>query len=61
MWEQEANPVGYKSEYVSEQYALKKSLKGPKYKKQKKKIECFAKFIKRIRKSLKNVQLQLFV
>ena len=61
MWEQEAYPVAYKSEYVSEEYALKKSLKGLMYKKQKKNIECFAKFIKRIRRSLKNVQLELFV
>ena len=61
MWGQEANPVANKSEYIREGYALRKSLKGLKYKKQKKKIECFAKFIKRIRRSLKNVQLQLFV
>ena len=61
MWEREAYPVAYKSEYVSEGYTLKKSLKGLMYKKQKKKIECFAKFIKRIRRSLKNVQLELFV
>ena len=58
---QEANPVANKSEYIWEGYVLRKSLKGLKYKKLKKEIECFAKFIKRIRSILKNVQLQLFV
>ena len=31
------------------------------YKKQKKKTECFAKFIKRIRRGLKNIQLKFIV
>ena len=52
MRRQEACPVANKSEHIREEYALRKSLKGLKYKKQKKKIECFAKFIKRIRRSL---------
>ena len=47
---QEAYPVASKSEYIREGYAF--TLKGVKYKKQKKKNECFAKFIKRIRRSL---------
>ena len=33
MGEQEANPVANKSEYIREGYALRKSLKGIKYKK----------------------------
>ena len=62
MWRQEAHPVANKSEYIREGYALRKSVKGLKSaRNRKKKIECFAKFIKRIRRSLKNVQLQLFV
>ena len=47
VWGQEAYPVANKSEYIREGYALRKSLKGLKSKKQKKKIKCFAKFIKR--------------
>ena len=40
VWGQEANPVADKSEYISEGYALRKSPKELKYKKQKKKTEC---------------------
>ena len=47
VWGQEAYPVANKSEYIRERYASRKSLKGLKYKKQKKKIKCFAKVIKR--------------
>ena len=36
VWGQEAYPVANKSEYIREGYALRKSLKGLKYKKQKK-------------------------
>ena len=36
VWVQEANPVASKSEYNREGNALRKSLKGLKYKKQKK-------------------------
>ena len=36
MWGQEVNPVAHKSEYTREWYALRKSLKGLKFKKQKK-------------------------
>ena len=65
MWGQKANPVANKSEYIREgyvQYALRKSLKKNEVQEtEKKKIECFAKFIKKIRMTLKNVQLQLFV
>ena len=35
---QKDNPVARKSEYIREGYALRKSLKGLKYKKQKKKL-----------------------
>ena len=45
--------VANKSEYIWEGYVLRKSLKGLRYNKQKKGTECFAKFIKRIRRSLK--------
>ena len=38
VWGQEANPIANKSEYIREWYALRKSLKGPKYKKQKKEL-----------------------
>ena len=36
MWEQEANPVANKNEYITEghTYTFRKSLKGLKYKKQ---------------------------
>ena len=61
MKEQEANSVAYKSEYIRKGYALRKSLKGLKYKKQKKKSECFAKFIKRIRRGLETIQLKFIV
>ena len=37
MWGQEAKPAANKSEYIKEGYALRKSLKGLKDKKQKKK------------------------
>ena len=41
MWGQEGYPVANKREYIREGYALRKSLKGLKYKEQKKKkIEC---------------------
>ena len=36
VWGQEAYPVANKGEYIKEGYALRKSLKGLKYKKQKK-------------------------
>ena len=36
VWGQDADPVANKSEYIREGYALRKSFKGPKYKKQKK-------------------------
>ena len=62
MWRREANSVANKSEYIREEcregYELRKSLK---YKKQQKETECFAKFIKRIRRGLKNIQLQFTV
>ena len=46
MWGQEANPVTNKSEYIREGYALRKSLPGPKYKKQKKENWMFRKVYK---------------
>ena len=46
MWGQEANPVANKSEYIREGYALRKSLKGLKYKKQKKENWMFCKVYK---------------
>ena len=61
VWGQEANSVANKSEYIRKEYALRKSLRGLKYKKQKKKTECFAKFIKRTRRGLKNIQLKFIV
>ena len=42
---QEANPVANKSEYIREGYALRKSPKGLKYKKQKKENWLFCKSI----------------
>ena len=59
----QANSVANKSEYIREGYALRKSVKGPTRgtRDRKKKTEYFAKFIKRIRRSLKNVQLQFIV
>ena len=43
---QEAYPVANKSEYIREGYALRKSLKGLKYKKQKKENWMFCKVYK---------------
>ena len=48
MWGQEANPVTNKSEYITEGYALRKSLTGPRYKKQKKENWMFRKVYKKI-------------
>ena len=53
MWGQEANPVANKSEYIREGHALRKSLKGLKYKKQKKKNWMFCKVNKENQRSLK--------
>ena len=52
MWGQEANPVANKSEYIREGYALRKSLKGLKYKKQKKENWMFCKVYKENQKEL---------
>ena len=52
MWGQEANPVASKSEYIREGYALRKSLKGLKYKKQKKENWMFCKVYKENQKEL---------
>ena len=47
MWGQEASPVANKSEYyIREGYALRKSLKGLKYEKQKKENWMFSKVYK---------------
>ena len=43
VWGQEANPVANKSEYIREVYALRKCLKGLKYKKKKKENWMFCK------------------
>ena len=43
---QEANSVANKSEYIRKEYALGKSLKGLKYKKQKKENRMFCKVYK---------------
>ena len=48
VWGQEANPVTNKSEYIREGYALRKSLTGPRYKKQKKENWMFRKVYKKI-------------
>ena len=61
VWRQEANPVANKIEYIREGYALRNSLKRLKYKKQKKENWMFCKVYKRIKRGLKNVQLQFFV
>ena len=55
MWGQEVNPVANKSEYITEgyaQYTLRKSLKGLKYKKQKKENWMFCKVYKENQKDL---------
>ena len=52
VWGQEANPVANKSEYIREGYALRKSLKGLKYKKQKKENWMFYKVYKENKKEL---------
>ena len=52
MWRQETNPVAYKSEYIREGYALRKSLKGLKYKKQKKENWMFSKVYQENQKEL---------
>ena len=55
MWGQEVNPVANKSEYISEGYAqdaLRKSLQGLKYKKQKKENWMFYKVYKENQKDL---------
>ena len=52
MWGQEANPVANKTEYIREGYALRKSLKGLKYKKQKKENWIFCKVYKENQKRL---------
>ena len=52
MWGQEAYPVANKSEYIREGYALRKSLKGLKYKKQKKENWMFCKVYKENQKEL---------
>ena len=52
MWGQEANPVANKSEYIREGYALRKSLKGLKYKKQKKENWMFCKVYKENEKEI---------
>ena len=57
VWGQETNPVANKSEYNREWYALRKSLKRSKYKKQKKELNV----LQRESKELENVQLQLSV
>ena len=64
MREQEANSVANKSEYIRkeyEEYALRKSLKGLKYKKRIKENRMFCKVSKRIRRGLKNIQLKFIV
>ena len=61
VWGQEAYPVANKSEYIREGYALRKSSKDWSTRNRKKKTECFAKFIKRIRRGLKNIQLKFIV
>ena len=63
-WQREGNSVANKGEYIRKDYALRKSLKGMKYKlvqETEKKTECFAKFIKRVRRGLKNIQLKFIV
>ena len=52
VWGQEAYPVANKSEYIREGYALRKSLKGLKYKKQKKENWMFCKVYKENQKEL---------
>ena len=47
-----AYPVANKSEYIREGYALRKSLKGLKYKKQKKENSMFCKVYKENQKEL---------
>ena len=49
---QEANSVANKSEYIRKEYALGKSLKGLKYKKQKKENWMFCKVYKENQKRL---------
>ena len=49
---QEAFPVANKSEYIREGYALRKSVKGLKYKKQKKENWMFCKVYKENQKEL---------
>ena len=58
VWGQEANSVANKSEYIRKEYALRKSLKGLKYKKQKKEKWMFCKVYKENQKRLENIQLK---
>ena len=52
MWRQEAHPVANKSDYIREVNALRESLKGLKYKKQKKENWMFCKVYKENQKEL---------
>ena len=60
MWGQEANPVANKSEYIREGYALRKSLKGLKYKKQKKENWMFCKVYKENQKTLEKYTTSIY-
>ena len=53
VWGQEAYPVANKSEYIRKGYALRESVKGLKYKKQKKENWMFCKVCKENQKELK--------
>ena len=52
MWGQEAYPVANKSDYIREGYAVRKSLKGLTYKKQKRENYMFCKVYKENQKEL---------
>ena len=62
MWGQEVKPVANKNEYIREgyaQYTLRKSLKGLKYKKQKKENWMFYKVYKENKKELEKCKTSI--